>query len=217
MAKKKKYYVVWNGHQPGVYEAWPDCQMQVQNFPAAKYKSFSSYQEAHSAYQDSFGKHIGTSTRSSGSKSPTPKRTLDELKALGVDMTAICVDAACSGNPGVLEYQGVTMTGEMLFHKGPFPEGTVNIGEFLAIVSALAMLNAKGDQKRRIYSDSRTGMAWARKKATKTALVRTASNSPLLDSMEKAVQWLKDNPCSNPITKWETEKWGEIPADFGRK
>lgn len=219
MAKHKKYYVVWKGHAPGIYHSWPDCQQQVQNFPDAKYKSFTSAAEAEAAFNQAFGVHIAVGKKgAAGKKSgPAPQRSLDDLKRLGVDLSAVCVDAACSGNPGVLEYQGVNIKGEVLFHRGPFPEGTVNIGEFLAIVSALAMLHAKNDRHRRIYSDSRTGIAWVRKRATKTSLVRNAINSPLLDSMDKAVQWLQSNDWSNPITKWETDQWGEIPADFGRK
>ena len=217
MAKKKKYYVVWAGHKPGVYETWEQCQQQVHGFPEAKYKSFTSWADAQAAFGESHGNHIGTSGPRSDGKAPAPRRTLDELQQMGVDMNAICVDAACSGNPGDLEYQGVTMLGQMIFHRGPFPQGTVNIGEFLAIVSALAWLKNRGDDKRRIYSDSRTGMAWVRKKATKTALPRTKANAELFERMDKAVEWLQENTFSNPVTKWETDQWGEIPADFGRK
>jgi len=54
---------------------------------------------------------------------------------------SISVDAACAGNPGILEYQGVnTATKEVLFKRGPFPVGTVNLGEFLAIVHGLSYL-----------------------------------------------------------------------------
>ena len=217
MAKKKKYYVVWEGHRPGVYETWAECQQQDNGFTAAKYKSFGSRSEADAAFSQSHGRHIGQGTPGGSSKSPTPKRTLDELQQMGVDMGAVCVDAACSGNPGELEYQGVTITGQPIFHRGPFAQGTVNIGEFLAIVSALAWLKNRGDNTRRVYSDSRTGMAWVRKKQTKTALPRSAANAELFDRMDKAVKWLQENTFSNPITKWETENWGEIPADFGRK
>ena len=34
---------------------------------------------------------------------------------------------------------------------------------------------------------------------------------------ERATKWLKENNYSATIKKWETKKWGEIPADFGRK
>ena len=218
--KKQKYYVVWVGRRPGVYTNWEECQSQVAGFEGAKFKSFESRSEAESAYQESHRKHIqssGPKTGGGGTRSATPQRTLEELWKMGVDRSAICVDAACSGNPGVLEYRGVTMDGTVLFHRGPFPEGTVNLGEFLAIVSALAMLHAKGDQRRRIYTDSRTAMAWVRNRRIKTSLARNEINADLMDRVQAAVQWLIDHTFENPITKWETDRWGEIPADFGRK
>ena len=47
---------------------------------------------------------------------------------------AWAVDAACSGNPGPMEYQAIDLaTGAQVFHFGPM-HGTNNIGEFLAIV-----------------------------------------------------------------------------------
>ena len=46
---------------------------------------------------------------------------------------AWAVDAACSGNPGPMEYQCIDLqTGAQVFHYGPI-HGTNNIGEFLAI------------------------------------------------------------------------------------
>jgi hypothetical protein len=37
------------------------------------------------------------------------------------------------------------------------------------------------------------------------------------EMIERAEKWLKENRYSNKIVKWETELWGEVPADFGRK
>ena len=51
MAKTKKYYVVWKGAKPGIYETWAECQAQIQGFPGAAYKSFESKSEAEAAYQ----------------------------------------------------------------------------------------------------------------------------------------------------------------------
>ena len=57
---------------------------------------------------------------------------------------ALCVDAACSGNPGPMEYRGVHLpSGKQVFHFGPI-QGTNNIGEFLAVVHALALMKQKG-------------------------------------------------------------------------
>lgn len=129
---------------------------------------------------------------------------------------AIAVDAACSGNPGPMEYQGIDLaTGARVFHFGPI-RGTNNIGEFLAIVHALALMEKQG-VKKVIYSDSYNAILWVRNKKCKTKLVRDASTVQLYQIIARAEQWLRCHNITTPIMKWETKKWGECPADFGRK
>lgn len=133
-----------------------------------------------------------------------------------VEANAIAVDAACSGNPGPMEYRGVYLrTGQEIFHFGPVA-GTNNIGEFLAIVHALALLQQKGISMT-IYSDSMTAQTWVKKRKCKTTLVRNAQTEQLHQLIERAERWLRNNTYSCPIQKWQTDKWGEVPADFGRK
>lgn len=130
---------------------------------------------------------------------------------------SISVDAACSGNPGVMEYRGVkTDTRAVIFHRGPFSMGTNNIGEFLALVHALAV-QKKNNTKLPVYTDSGTAMAWVRNKKVKSSLVRNDQTKDLWDMVERAQNWLKTNESDIPILKWDTVNWGEIPADFGRK
>ena len=129
---------------------------------------------------------------------------------------ALCVDAACSGNPGPMEYRGVHIpSGKEVFRFGPI-QGTNNIGEFLAIVHALALMQQKNISMP-IYSDSVSGMAWVRNQKAKTTLSRTAQTEQVLDLVARAENWLRTNQVQVPILKWDTENWGEIPADFGRK
>lgn len=210
MAKKLKFYVVWSGLNPGIYHSWDDCQAQIKGVKGAVYKSFDSKEEAERAYASpaySYIKKKGVS--------PTPTFTLDTLPP-SVDRYALAVDAACSGNPGPMEYRGVYLgDGKEIFHFGPV-HGTNNIGEFLAIVHALAMLDKQG-LKMTIYSDSRTAISWVRKKCCKTQLERTAETEQLFLLIERAEAWLKAHRVTIPIVKWETEQWGEVPADFGRK
>ncbi len=216
MGKKQssKFYVVWQGRQPGVYASWADCEQQVKGFPGAKFKSFSTRSEAERAFSESHQRHIGSG--SAGSSKPV-QRTREELERMGVILDSVCVDAACSGNPGVLEYQGVeTASGELLFDAGPFEDATVNMGEFLAIVQALALLKLAG-RDCCIYSDSVTALAWVRNKRAKTTMRRTEANDPIFQMIEWAEAWLRDNEYPNRILKWQTERWGEIPADYGRK
>jgi ribonuclease HI len=129
---------------------------------------------------------------------------------------ALCVDAACSGNPGPMEYRGVHLpSGKEVFRFGPI-QGTNNIGEFLAIVHALALMEQRGIRMP-IYSDSVSGQAWVRNKKAKTTLARTPETEKALDLVARAENWLRTHQVNVPILKWDTENWGEIPADFGRK
>lgn len=135
---------------------------------------------------------------------------------LAVQADAWAVDAACSGNPGVMEYQGIDMaTGEQVFHFGPI-YGTNNIGEFLAIVHALALMEQRGMSKT-IYSDSYTAQCWVRKKKAKTTLPHTPETEKLHELIIRAEHWLQTHPIRVPVIDWDTKNWGEIPADFGRK
>jgi len=130
---------------------------------------------------------------------------------------AICVDAACSGNPGLLEYRGVNMvTGQEIFHRGPFPDGTNNIGEFLGIVTGLAWLK-QNKLSLPLYSDSRNAISWVKQKKANTKLVENYKNKELFELLDRAENWLRTNTYDTRILKWETKAWGEIPADFGRK
>ena len=130
---------------------------------------------------------------------------------------ALAVDAACSGNPGPMEYRGVDLTtGAEVFHYGPV-RGTNNIGEFLAIVHALALFEQQGI-KRTIYSDSRNAMLWVKARKCRTTLTRNARTEQLYQLIERAENWLRTHDYADiPILKWDTPRWGEIPADFGRK
>lgn len=209
MAKKQKYYVVWSGKLPGIYTDWKEAELQIKGFEGAKFKSYETENEANKAFSEKAEKHIYN-------KKPTQTRQLSSNKGVPI-ANSISVDAACSGNPGILEYQGVeTISKNIIFKMGPFPEGTVNLGEFLALVHGIAFLK-KNNADIPIYSDSRTAIAWVRNKAIKTTLVRNKKNEELFELVDRAVLWLKSNTYSNKVLKWETEFWGENPADYGRK
>ncbi len=204
---KKRYYVVWNGVVPGVYHTWNECEAQIKGVKQALYKSFDTLEEAEKAYSSSPYKYIGNKEKQSN----IPK----ELPAT-VIKGALAVDAACSGNPGMMEYRGVYIaTGEEIFHFGPM-FGTNNIGEFLAIVHGLALLKQKGIEVP-IYSDSRNALLWVQQRKCKTKLPRDDKSEELFKYIDRAEKWLRENNYSTQLLKWETDKWGEIPADFGRK
>lgn len=208
-SKKQKYYVVWHGHNPGIYTSWEKCSSQVRNIPNALYKSFDSLTEAQAAFKS--GPDF---KRNNPKKAPVLHKHHDtEIIA-----ESISVDAACSGNPGLMEYRGVRTSDKAeLFQFGPINNGTNNIGEFLAIVHALALLQKKNDLNTPIYTDSKTAISWIKKKKANTKLKPDKANTQLFDMIQRAESWLKNNDWKNPLLKWETAHWGEIPADFGRK
>lgn len=218
---KKKWYVVWQGRTPGVYDRWEDCKQEIEGFPGALYKGFEDKNAAEQAFIQGFTgfDHLpadhAVSLKDASEKPISP---------------AIAVDAACSGNPGKMEYQGVfvdcgtdPITTADLFKSPLFEEGTNNIGEFLAIVHALAWQKKKHLQYP-IYSDSVNGQKWIREKKCKTKLQPNPKNAYLFEVIQRAENWLvendlwlKENASVIRILKWKTEIWGEIPADFGRK
>lgn len=209
---KKKFYVVWNGRKKGVFTSWKVCKAQIDGFEGAQYKSFTNLEEAEIASKGKYEDYKGKNT-----KKPTLS-SVEKEKIGRPNLESISVDAACSGNPGKMEYRGVlTHNKQQLFIKGPFDKGTNNIGEFLALVHGIALLKSKNKENIPIYSDSKIAMSWVKKKQCKTNMHFDASNKNLLELIKRAEKWLKENTYKNPILKWETKAWGEIPADFGRK
>ncbi len=208
MAKKKKYYVVWEGLNPGIYDSWEACKAEIKGYPNAKYKSFTSKEEALQAQGWGYD-------QIDRKKWILPK---NELLASQIILPSISVDGACSGNPGVTEYQGViTDTKEQLFHGGPFQGGSNNLGEFLALVHAISLLKKQNKENIPIYTDSKTAMAWLRNRKVKTTIKRNKLNETIFVLVDRAEKWIQNNSWKNQILKWETKLWGEIPADFGRK
>jgi ribonuclease HI len=209
---KKKFYVVWSGRKKGIFTSWNVCKKQIDGFEGAQYKSFADLKEAEIAFSKKYDDYKGINTKK-------PILSATEKARYGTpNLESISVDAACSGNPGKMEYRGVlTHNKQEIFIKGPFKNGTNNIGEFLALVHGIALLKNKNKEDIPIYSDSRIAMSWVKKKTCRTNITFDASNKDLLELIKRAEKWLKENTYKNPILKWETKAWGEIPADFGRK
>ena len=204
----KKYYVVWRGFEPGVYDFWLDCKKQIDGFENAQYKSFPNHEEAIEAFRSGPQNYI---------KRKTVGHKPSSISSSLIIKDSLSVDAACSGNPGKMEYRGVHIgNGTEIFKMGPFDEGTNNIGEFLALVHGLALLK-KQNSPIPIYSDSVNAISWVKNKKCKTKLEENEKNKPVFELIKRAENWLNSNTYSTVILKWETKDWGEIPADFGRK
>lgn len=209
---KTKFYVVWKGRKTGVFTSWNVCKQQIDGFEGAQYKSFSNLEEAEIASKRNYNDYKGKDTQK-------PVISASEKIKFGTPiLESIAVDAACAGNPGIMEYRGVfTSNKQEIFRKGPYKNGTNNVGEFLALVHGIALLKSKNQESTPIYSDSKTAISWVRQKKCKTNLEFNQSNAILKDLILRAEKWLQENTFKNPLLKWETKAWGEIPADFGRK
>ena len=218
MSKKQKYYVVWQGNTPGIYDNWTDCQKQVIGVAGAQYKSFDSLEAAQRASLRPYDEVKGTQTTNIGmvGVDENGMTFVHKGDVPGPELNSLAVDAACSGNPGVMEYQGVYVaTRQQLFHYKT-PVGTNNIGEFLGIVHGLAYLK-QHHMEQIIYSDSKIAINWVKLKECRSKLPLTPQTTDIWNLIRRAEAWLQNNSYTTEIRKWDTDHWGEIPADFGRK
>lgn len=209
--KIQKFYVVWVGRERGVFHNWDDCKKQIEGFVGAKYKSFYTIDDAEKAFSQAPEVHIYKNANAQ-------KEKQNQLFSHGKPIVeSISVDAACNMSARIMEYRGVhTRTKTQIFSQGPFEGATNNIGEFLAIVHALAYCQ-KNKITLPIYTDSLTALAWVKKKKANTKQEHTKGNEHVFDLIERAENWLLANSYPNKLLKWDTERWGEIPADYGRK
>jgi ribonuclease HI len=210
---KQKYYVVLKGEEPGIYDNWNDCKVQVDGFKGAIYKSFKSLEEAQSAFNTG---NLNVEETKKEENKITSSSYLDNPL---IDTNSICVDGACSGNPGKGEYQCVDMkNGDVIFSSNEYLDTTNNIMEYFALVEAIKYILEGNCQTNIIYSDSQTAISWVKNKKVKTTLGLTQNNYDSLHLIEKYNEYIKSIDISLvEIKKWDTKEWGEIPADFGRK
>ncbi|MED2737478.1 ribonuclease H family protein [Bacillus toyonensis] len=195
---KQKYYVVFEGKEPGIYHTWDKCKEQVDGITGSKFKSYGTIEQANEEYEKYIGHNDLTSDDIAGS---------------------ISSDASCSGVPGILEYRVVeTVSENVIFSSPTYPLGTNNIGEFLALVKAMQYLKEKDECNRIIFVDSVTAISWVKKKKVKTNLEKTHRTEELYNEILIAEEWLGTvNVEDFKLVKWETHIYGEIKADFGRK
>ena len=222
-----KYYVVFKGYNPGVYDNWEEVRLPTEGFSGASFKSYETSEEAARAYRNFTGNEdrmeLGRLITSLNLNDPGRNEHEESHSESSynnnpeIDQDAWAVDASCLKNPGKMEYRGVEVrTGKVIFRKGPYEDATNNIGEYLALIHAMALM-AKTGEYHNIYSDSATALSWWRKKKVKTTLKQTAANAKVFELLERASTWANTHTFPAKVIKWQTERWGEIPADFGRK
>ena len=90
--KKRKYYVVWEGRTKGIFNNWDDCKESIHKYEGAQYKSFSSEAEAIAASKMNYWQCV--------QKEKNNNAIVNTKGNTEIVRPSICVDAACSGNPG---------------------------------------------------------------------------------------------------------------------
>lgn len=210
-----KYYVVWEGRDTGVFSQWDDVAELVNGYSGARYQAFDSEYDAVMAFRGKPSDHSAfadqLALRMAAQEQPRPS---DASRP----MLGVAVDGACAGNPGPMEYRCVRLSdGAEIFHVGPLEGGTNNIAEYLAIIHAAALLAQRNLVTIPIYSDSVTAQSWVRRGRSNTTLIPTMQNERVRQLLDRADRWLATHHIANPILKWDSNLWGEIPADFNRK
>jgi len=139
-------------------------------------------------------------------------------------MIKIYVDGWCAGNPGKggwqLKIEKSNSNDLKILKKRESNYITNNLAEFYAIFDAIRWsreyIDNKpyNDEKIIIYTDSQVALSWLNNKKIKSKI----NCSKTQERNKKIEEWFKENFIDDiTITKWETKKLGEIPADFGRK
>jgi len=205
--ERKRFYVVWKGRKIGIFTSWEEARKQVEGFPQARYKGFARREEAERAWKAGYASVAGKASSAGRWRTASRQPILPSL----------AVDAAASGPRGPMSFRGVLVENDReVFRRGPFAVGTVNVGEFLAIVEGLRWLAAQ-NLLWPVYSDSKVARGWVARGKCRTRLPRTEESEALFAQIAAAEAWLAAHPDHAPVLVWDTRTWGEIPADFNRK
>lgn len=152
---KSKFYVVWQGHETGIFTDWETCRQKVQGVTGAKYKSFATRSEAEAAFKS--GPSAGGNKSAAGAKKPSGRSTVKtwsdkEIKELKFD-TFIYTDGGCEPNPGEAgSGMAIYRNGEIdeLWYGLYNPEGTNNTAELNALYQALVLAETEIKNKRSV-------------------------------------------------------------------
>lgn len=211
-SRNKNFYVVWIGTSPGVYTTWAECDDAIRGYSNPKYKSFPTLESAEKAFLEGPNDYWGTNKFVSSISE-------DQLALIGRPVSnSVCVDTAWFAESEIMEYRGVWHHDKSVaFEAGPFENATKNIGKFLAIVHAIALMK-KQSIDWPVYSDSKTAIRWVRRKHVKAKSMRMGETSEKInDLIARALRWLEVNDFKNDILIWNTKAWGENPAAYSRK
>jgi ribonuclease HI len=213
-SKKQKWYTVWKGREVGVFSSREACKNAIHGFAWAQYKSYPSKLEAEAALQRLYTGEVTKKNSSSHANASL----LQLVESNIIDNKSICVDAACSSNPWVLERRGVdTMSWSVLFHSDIHQLGTTNVGEWLALIDGMQWLVTNRKTSWTLYSDSRIALWRVSQSTIRTQLPRNMKTEALWRLVDNQLEWLQKNTTRFVLKKRKTSERWEIPADFGRK
>ncbi len=106
---KKRYYVVWAGREPGIYDDIEDAVEQIDGYPNASIKSFGTPEAAAEAFRSRERKNdnreLGEFLTSARAHVPLPANGQPDYMTIPeIDLNGWAVDASCQGNPGLMDY-----------------------------------------------------------------------------------------------------------------
>lgn len=217
------YYAVWVGKKPGVYDSWDLCKEQVDKFAGAKYCKLKA--KSLSQAQAEFKLGFGAVLKSKNSEQSNNENKIHQSSSTSISKgnnplrDVLTVDGASNGKN--CEYQAKWYPScQLAFSSEVYEGGTNNIAEFLGLVEAIKYL-VNNNKPLMVYTDSVTAMAWVRDKSANTTARSSGKLTKQLDELiSQAEEYLRlnhDKLSQLQVLKWHTDKWGEIPADFGRK
>lgn len=210
----KKFYVVWNGFDVGVFEDWATCKKATQGFSGASFRAFNDREFAYREFERGCPNKRGiVSDNICNVPIVAPEATKPPVSNF------IAVDGSYSSSTKLMQYRCVCgETGEEIFCSSMVRGGNQNIAEFLALVGAIKYRMSSGRYDLDIYCDSQTALAWLRNRKINTSF-DYQKHQYIATRIESAMTFLfrYSSIKFERIYKWDSRRWGEIPADFGRK
>lgn len=136
---KRKYYAVFSGRVPGIYNTWSDCKKQVIGFKHAKYRGFTKRDDAEAYLKE-------------GDTSATISSVIASAKKRGI--TVVYTDGSCiSGKAGIGVFFG---DGDSRNLSEPLPVGQRQTNQRAEVVAVIRALETVQDSTPvHIYTDSR--------------------------------------------------------------
>ena len=192
MKTNKPYYVVWQGHRPGVYDTWTECKAQITGFDRPQYKKFSTRYQAFHAYQK------GSSYRENLRASDLPV----------FEKKSILINASTDTQRNLTSYYGLYLNSNRRMFSNTISSADKRIGLFLAAVKALSILH-KHRTLLPVYTESLEIISAVKDKRF-VALNPQAESAKVNLYVRVALAWLEKHPPP-PLLHWNAAYWGELP------